>query len=58
METCYRAANAVYAEISSQSLSFKKVYGNFIAFRITSYLWWQVAEMSFDSFQVRMRTRA
>jgi TRAP-type mannitol/chloroaromatic compound transport system substrate-binding protein len=57
METCYRAANEVYAEISAQNSSFKKIYDSLVAFRNTSYLWWQVAEMSFDSFQVRMRTR-
>jgi hypothetical protein len=28
------------------------------AFRSDSYLWWQVAEMSFDLFQVRMRTKS
>jgi TRAP-type mannitol/chloroaromatic compound transport system substrate-binding protein len=58
METCYRAANEVYAEISAQSLSFKEVYDNFIAFPSISYLWWQVAELSFDRFQVRMHTGA
>jgi TRAP-type mannitol/chloroaromatic compound transport system substrate-binding protein len=52
METCYRAANEVYAEVSAQNPSFKKVYDSLVAFR--SYLWWQVAEMSFDSFQVRL----
>jgi TRAP-type mannitol/chloroaromatic compound transport system substrate-binding protein len=58
METCYRAANEVYAEISAQSLSFKEVYANFIAFRSTSYLRWPVAKLSLARFQVRMRTRA
>jgi hypothetical protein len=51
METCYRAANEVYAEVSAQNPSFKKVYDSLGAFR--SYLWWQV-QMSFDSFQVRL----
>ena len=27
------------------------------AFRGDSYLWWQVAEMGFDTFQVRLRSR-
>jgi TRAP-type mannitol/chloroaromatic compound transport system substrate-binding protein len=31
------------------------MYENLIAFRRESYQWWQVAEMSFDSFKVRMR---
>src|SRR5262249_39796320 len=58
MEACYRAANEVYAETAAANPRFKKIYDNFVAFRNDSYLWWQVAEMSFDMFQVRMRTKA
>jgi hypothetical protein len=36
---------------------FKKIYDSMVAFRSDSYLWWSVAEMSFDSFQERMRAR-
>jgi hypothetical protein len=28
-----------------------------IAFRDDEYLWWQVAELGFDAFMVRMRSR-
>jgi hypothetical protein len=28
-----------------------------IAFRNDEYLWWQVAELGFDAFMVRMRSR-
>jgi TRAP-type mannitol/chloroaromatic compound transport system substrate-binding protein len=58
MEACYKAANEVYAETAAANPRFKKIYDNYVAFRGDSYLWWQVAEMSFDLFQVRMRTRA
>jgi TRAP-type mannitol/chloroaromatic compound transport system substrate-binding protein len=58
MEASYRAANEVYAETSADNPRFKKIYDSMTAFRGDSYLWWQVAEMSFDSFQVRMRARA
>jgi TRAP-type mannitol/chloroaromatic compound transport system substrate-binding protein len=58
MEACFRAANEVYAETSAENPRFKKIYDNFVAFRSDSYMWWQVAELSFDSFQVRMRTRS
>jgi len=58
MEACYKAANEVYAETSAENSRFKKIYDSMTAFRSDSYLWWQVAEMSFDSFQVRMRARA
>jgi TRAP-type mannitol/chloroaromatic compound transport system substrate-binding protein len=57
MEACYKAANEVYEETSAVNPRFKKIYDSLIAFRGASYLWWQVAEMSFDSFQIRMRTR-
>jgi TRAP-type mannitol/chloroaromatic compound transport system substrate-binding protein len=58
MEACYKAANEVYAETAATNPRFKKIYENFIAFRSDSYMWWQVAETAFDSFQVRVRTRA
>jgi TRAP-type mannitol/chloroaromatic compound transport system substrate-binding protein len=57
MESCYKAANEVYAETAAANPHFKKIYDSFVAFRSDSYLWWQVAEMTFDSFQVRMRSR-
>jgi TRAP-type mannitol/chloroaromatic compound transport system substrate-binding protein len=57
MEACYKAANQVYAETGATNPRFKKLYESLAAFRSDSYLWWQVAEMGFDSFQVRMRTR-
>jgi TRAP-type mannitol/chloroaromatic compound transport system substrate-binding protein len=57
MEACYTAANEVYAETSAANPRFKKIYDSLVAFRSDSYLWWQVAEMSFDNFQVRMRTK-
>ena len=58
MEACYKAANEVYAETAAANPCFKKIYDSYVAFRSDSYLWWQVAEMSFDMFQVRMRTKA
>jgi TRAP-type mannitol/chloroaromatic compound transport system substrate-binding protein len=57
MEACYNAANQVYAETGATNPRFKKIYESLAAFRSESYLWWQVAEMAFDSFQVRMRSR-
>ena len=37
---------------------FKKVYDAMVAFRNDQYLWWQVAEYTFDSFMIRARTRS
>jgi len=58
MEACLKAANEVYADISAKNPDFKKVYDNMIAFRSDEYLWWQVAEFTFDSFMIRSRTRS
>ena len=58
MEACYKMANEVYAETASANPRFKKIYDNYVTFRSDSYLWWQLAEMAFDLFQVRMRTKA
>jgi TRAP-type mannitol/chloroaromatic compound transport system substrate-binding protein len=57
MEASYKAATDTYNEVSAKSADFKKVYDNMVAFRGEEYLWWQVAELGFDSFMVRMRSR-
>jgi TRAP-type mannitol/chloroaromatic compound transport system substrate-binding protein len=57
MDACYKAATEVYAETSAASADFKKVYDNLVAFRGDQYLWWQVAEYSFDTYQIRARTK-
>jgi TRAP-type mannitol/chloroaromatic compound transport system substrate-binding protein len=58
MEACLKASNEVYADISSKNADFKKVYDNMIAFRNDEYLWWQVAEYTYDTFMIRTRPRA
>ena len=57
MEAALKAANEVYADISAKNPDFKKVYDNMVAFRNDEYLWWQVAEYTFDTFMIRSRTR-
>ncbi len=57
MEACYKAANEVYAETTAKNADFKKIYDSLIAFRADQYLWWQFAEFSFDTFQIRARAR-
>ena len=58
MEACLKAANEIYADISSKNPDFKKVYDNMVAFRNDEYLWWQVAEYTYDTFMIRTRPRA
>jgi TRAP-type mannitol/chloroaromatic compound transport system substrate-binding protein len=58
MEACYKVANEIYAETSAKNPEFKKLYDAMVAFRGDSYLWWQVAEYSYDSFMIRSRGRS
>ena len=55
MEASLKASNELYAEISAKNADFKKAIDAMTAFRGDQYLWWQVAELTFDIFQVRNR---
>ncbi|HZQ12243.1 MAG TPA: TRAP transporter substrate-binding protein [Pseudolabrys sp.] len=58
MEASYKAANEVYAELSAKNARFKKILESLMSFRQSSYSWWQVCELTFDAFQVRMLGKA
>jgi TRAP-type mannitol/chloroaromatic compound transport system substrate-binding protein len=58
LDACLKAANEVYQEVSATNPDFKKIWDNLWAFRYDEYLWWQVAEYTYDTFQIRTRTRA
>ena len=57
LEASYKAAQEAYAEIGQTNPLFKKLNESMSAYRIDAYLWWQIAELPFDSFMIRMRTR-
>ena len=57
MEASLKAALEVYAEVSAQNADFKKVWEKLLAFRNDQYLWWRVAEYTYDDFLIRNRTR-
>jgi TRAP-type mannitol/chloroaromatic compound transport system substrate-binding protein len=57
MEACYKVANEAYADTSSKNAKFKKVHDAYMAFRNDQYLWWQVAEYTYDNFMIRQRAR-
>lgn len=57
MEACLKATNELWAEISAKNANFKKVIDAMQAYRSDEYLWWQVAEYTYDSFMIRSRTR-
>ena len=54
-EACFKTATDLYAQLSAENPRFKKVADAYFAFRSDQYLWWQVAEYSFDNFMIRQR---
>jgi TRAP-type mannitol/chloroaromatic compound transport system substrate-binding protein len=57
LEDCYKAANETYDGLSQTNPHFKKLYESLVPYRNDAYAWLQVAELGFDSFQIRARTR-
>jgi TRAP-type mannitol/chloroaromatic compound transport system substrate-binding protein len=57
MEASYKATQDTYKDVSAKNADFKKVLDSMTAFRGDQYLWWQVAELGFDAFMVRMRAK-
>ena len=57
LEAAYKAANEVYDETSAKNPDFKKIYENVRDFRGEEYLWFQVAEYTYDNFMIRARAR-
>jgi TRAP-type mannitol/chloroaromatic compound transport system substrate-binding protein len=57
MEACLKASEEVNAETSATNADYKKVWDSIVSFRNDEYLWWQVAEYTYDSFMIRSRVR-
>jgi TRAP-type mannitol/chloroaromatic compound transport system substrate-binding protein len=57
MEAGYKAANEIYDELSANNAAFKKIFDSYRAFRNEEYLWFQVAEYTYDNFMIRARAR-
>jgi len=57
LEASYKAANDLYDELSAKNPEWKKVYEPYRAFRSEEYLWFQVAEYTYDNFMIRARAR-
>ena len=57
LEGCYGAADEIYADLSKSNPHFGKMYSSLSTYRNESLAWMQVAELSFDAFMMRMRTR-
>jgi TRAP-type mannitol/chloroaromatic compound transport system substrate-binding protein len=50
MEACYNVAQTLYGELSSKNADFRKIYEAWGRFRDEQYLWFRVAENTFDNF--------
>jgi TRAP-type mannitol/chloroaromatic compound transport system substrate-binding protein len=57
MDACLTAALDLYHDVAAMNADFKKVWESMLAFRNDEYLWWQVAEYTYDTFIIRNRTR-
>ena len=53
-----KASNEINAETSASNADYKKVWDSITAYRNDEYLWWQVAEYTYDSFMIRTRTHS
>ena len=50
MQAAYKASFEVYEETAAKNPKFKKVYEAWKAFREEEYLWFRVAENTFENF--------
>jgi TRAP-type mannitol/chloroaromatic compound transport system substrate-binding protein len=57
LEACFKAANEIHEDLIGKNADWKKVYESYRAFRNEEYLWFQVAEYTFDNFMIRARAR-
>jgi len=57
LDASLKAANEVYQEVAAGNPEFKKIWESLWAFRSDAYLWWQVAEYTYDTFLIRNRNR-
>ena len=56
LEACYKAANeALRRDLGQERRSSRRSIDAYMAFRDDEYLWWQVAEFTFDNFMIRAR---
>jgi TRAP-type mannitol/chloroaromatic compound transport system substrate-binding protein len=50
MDACYKSALELYDEFSAKSPEFKKIYGAWRKFRDDQFLWFRVAENTYDNY--------
>ena len=52
LDVCHKAAKETYAELSASNAAFKKIFDHQQAFKEDAYLWTQIAEYTFDTYQM------
>jgi TRAP-type mannitol/chloroaromatic compound transport system substrate-binding protein len=52
LDACFKAANDVYAEICANNATFKKVYEAMTEIRGADYLWFQLAEQTYNTYMM------
>ncbi|MGF0537795.1 TRAP transporter substrate-binding protein [Agrobacterium sp. ES01] len=52
LDVCHKAAQETYAELSASNENFKKLYDSQQAFKKDAYLWAQIADYTFDTYQM------
>jgi TRAP-type mannitol/chloroaromatic compound transport system substrate-binding protein len=55
MEAAFKASQALYAELSDTNPSWRKIFGDYAAFRKDQNLWFRFAEAGFDDFMQRAK---
>ena len=50
MQAAYKASFEVYDELAAKNPKFKKVYESWTAFREDQFLWFRVAEHTYENF--------
>lgn len=57
LEAAFAAANKLYAEIAAANPDFVTIWAHMKKFRNEANLWYQVAEYTFDTFQISNRPK-
>jgi TRAP-type mannitol/chloroaromatic compound transport system substrate-binding protein len=52
LDACFKASNEVFAEICAKNADFKKAYDATLAIRGEDYLWFQLAEHTYDTYMM------
>ena len=58
MEACEKATFELYAELAGKSAHWKRMYPDWKKFRDDEFLWFRVAENSFDNYVFNSRVGA